>query len=600
MVYEDEDEKVKSTYIGDFVVSEKIRTYGGKRGMNIKLLVCYHKPAELLKDEIMTPIHVGRALAKKRMDQKSDSYKWLMDNLIGDDTGDNISEKNGSYNEMTALYWAWKNYEQLGNPDYVGLMHYRRHFILRDGEIDVVNFDDMNEHYFEEINYSVEQMKAFIDGCDYVAHIGKVKNVYQHYIENHRKEDIDLAFEILYEKYPEYKQIAKEYFAGDLSNFCNMFIFSKKIFFEYCEWIFDILAEFERRVDLTEKRLFISERLTGVFIAKLMKDKALKHKIVPIAFVDEPAKIPVIMPYKAEEQYAIATTIVSMLKNKKECTKYDIKLVSRKEASLEEKEKFEFLQKYYGNCNIEFHVLDVEQEYYPIYISEMFKDINKCIYMSEKNIVLKDLSEFFRICSVDDYYAVGVEKEGKCSTVFLVLNCKLLRSHGITQKAQHEIVKGEDATELWNMLLKGQLGYIPPYLITVESYLELKGILNNLKSRGQYQFETTWTPIILFDEKTPWENPQGVLSLYWWENVSSVPSMFGFVNYVEEKLVNNLNENQKEINKENVKKENRTGKKVYYTWDSYPLWMKVKIYCNNHGVKQTVKHAFEQIVGGAV
>lgn len=54
--------------------------------------------------------------------------------MIGDDTGDNISALNDSYNEMTALYWAWKNYDKLGNPDYIGLMHYRRHFVLNEGK----------------------------------------------------------------------------------------------------------------------------------------------------------------------------------------------------------------------------------------------------------------------------------------------------------------------------------------------------------------------------------------------------------------------------------------------------------------------------------
>lgn len=33
----------------------------------VKLLICYHKPAYLLKDNVMTPIHVGRANAKVRM-----------------------------------------------------------------------------------------------------------------------------------------------------------------------------------------------------------------------------------------------------------------------------------------------------------------------------------------------------------------------------------------------------------------------------------------------------------------------------------------------------------------------------------------------------
>ena len=103
------------------------KTHMEKKGIKVKLLVCYHKPDVLLKDDVLTPIHVGRALARKRMKADDPRLKWLLENTIGDDTGDNISEKNDSYNELTALYWAWKNYGELGDPDYIGLMHYRRH-----------------------------------------------------------------------------------------------------------------------------------------------------------------------------------------------------------------------------------------------------------------------------------------------------------------------------------------------------------------------------------------------------------------------------------------------------------------------------------------
>ena len=34
---------------------------------SIKLLIAYHNQETLLKDDIFTPIHVGRALARKRM-----------------------------------------------------------------------------------------------------------------------------------------------------------------------------------------------------------------------------------------------------------------------------------------------------------------------------------------------------------------------------------------------------------------------------------------------------------------------------------------------------------------------------------------------------
>ena len=87
---------------------------------NLKILVAYHKKSPIVKNEVFLPIHLGHG----------DDYDYLAQNMIGDDTGDNISDKNLTYNEFTAVYWAWKNYDKIGNPDYIGLNHYRRFFIF--------------------------------------------------------------------------------------------------------------------------------------------------------------------------------------------------------------------------------------------------------------------------------------------------------------------------------------------------------------------------------------------------------------------------------------------------------------------------------------
>lgn len=45
--------------------------------------------------------------------------------MIGDDTGDNISDKNREYCELTGIYWTWKNYDKLENPDYIGFIPFK-------------------------------------------------------------------------------------------------------------------------------------------------------------------------------------------------------------------------------------------------------------------------------------------------------------------------------------------------------------------------------------------------------------------------------------------------------------------------------------------
>ena len=79
--------------------------------IDIKVIVATHKKYRIPEDNIYLPLHVGR-------EGKEDlGYR-------GDNEGNNISLKNDSYCEITALYWVWKNL----NCDYIGLCHYRRYF----------------------------------------------------------------------------------------------------------------------------------------------------------------------------------------------------------------------------------------------------------------------------------------------------------------------------------------------------------------------------------------------------------------------------------------------------------------------------------------
>ena len=79
------------------------------------ILVCCHKPYNCLKDDNFLPIQVGKSISRIDI------------GIIGDDTGDNLSNKNKSYCELTGIYWFWKNRPI---PKYVGLYHYRRYFMF--------------------------------------------------------------------------------------------------------------------------------------------------------------------------------------------------------------------------------------------------------------------------------------------------------------------------------------------------------------------------------------------------------------------------------------------------------------------------------------
>ena len=86
------------------------------------------------------------------------------------------------------------------------------------------------------------------------------------------KKDLDIVRNIIELKYPEYITTYDKIMNGNKIYFYNMFIASKDVFDNYCEWLFNILFELEKDVDLTDyndyqKRIygFISERLLNVY-----------------------------------------------------------------------------------------------------------------------------------------------------------------------------------------------------------------------------------------------------------------------------------------------------------------------------------------------
>lgn len=133
----------------------------------IKILLAYHKEDVLLKDDVLTPIHAGREVALQS--KSPEEFQWLLKNTVGDDTGENISAKNSLYNEMTTIYWAWKNMNKLENPDYIGFMHYRRHFMFSTRPKPIYEYyDEIDAKYLKSINYNKESIRKLLNDYDFI------------------------------------------------------------------------------------------------------------------------------------------------------------------------------------------------------------------------------------------------------------------------------------------------------------------------------------------------------------------------------------------------------------------------------------------------
>lgn len=582
-------------------------------GSRIKILICYHKPDYLLKDDILTPIHVGRYLAKKVMSENDDQYKWLHSNLIGDDTGDNISEKNSSYNELTAVYWAWKNYEELGNPEYIGLMHYRRHFVFREMK-DVVDVfvDKIDDNYFSLINYTKESiMKLLSDGSS-IFHEGKVDSIRKHYADNHNVSDLDSAISIIDEICPSYSTTAHNYLKQDRGSFCNMFIFPKDLFFEYCEWLFKILKTYEDRHDLSEKRLFISERLTGIFIQKKIND-GISFINLPITLIKEPITVPIAMPWTGD-LFSTAVTIISHILKKNKTTSYKFYIIG-----YPNEYQSECLMRLSVDFGFDFEIINptdclkqygldvISDDCYPLILHLLLPKIGKCIYLNNKLLSTQDESEFYRTCNVDDFWISGIPESNDNPTCehrkiildLLVLNLKRFRDHNVQDEYEHIIAEGvSNPVEILHLACGPNIGYCPPWFYKKVINKNRTDLFDSQKNRGSCQYEAGWSSYVYYNEYSPIYSMQGIYSILWWNVASKVPGYIQQPNFDIGRTWDTMVEQQHRINQTSdeppasiksrrVKKDDLIESKMHKFKNAY----------EKHGFKEAVRLGFKYIRG---
>lgn len=210
--------------------------------MAVKIFTMTHKKFDEPRDPIYVPLHVGKINANDL-------------GYLGDDTGENISDMNCYYSELTGLYWIWKNFK---SSDYVGLCHYRRYLINEQGSVFTESeFDAILKKYDIITSKRLQYDFTYFDG----------------YEQAHNINDLIETGKVLKEKYPEYYVVYERLVHSNESYFGNIMVTSKELFDEYASWLFDIFFEVQKRIDVSSyddyhKRVFgfISEFLLLVWV----------------------------------------------------------------------------------------------------------------------------------------------------------------------------------------------------------------------------------------------------------------------------------------------------------------------------------------------
>lgn len=391
----------------------------------VKIFITYKDKHRIISSDIIKPIQTGRVLSEENFE-----------GMIGDDTGDSISILNPYFCELSAVYWIWKHYEEIGNPEYIGFMHYRRHFLFgnKDYKPDyfgLVKFDDVDEDYLKNDLTDDDNIEKIVTGYDAIfpqkidIKTDKCKTNYEQFKQNHIISDYDSAISILKDKYPEYYEYAQMYNKSSLAYFLDMFIMKKELFFRYCSWIFDILFELKNVIsfdrDSTENRAlgYVAERLTGIFLTKLASEN-LSVKEVPVSFIANELnyaeekiedEIPVVI--SSSDFYVPYTSVMlqSLKEHVCEDNKYRIVIMTQ-DMSVENKRilkkqietnniKIKFINlknklKQFKNRKIKLEHVGVET-YSRLFIPELLYNYDKCVYLDGDIICLDDIKKLYDI-----------------------------------------------------------------------------------------------------------------------------------------------------------------------------------------------------------
>lgn len=232
--------------------------------MDIRIVVAAHKAYWMPDDPMYLPLHVGRCGCGDI-------------GFSGDDTGEHISDRNRTYCELTGLYWAWKNLD----AEYVGLVHYRRHFAGK----------RWGEKRARVITQA--QLVKRLERCDVLLPQKRhyfIENTYDQYVHAHHAQDLNVTRDILVQSHPRYVQAFDACMKRESGHRFNMLVMKREKLKSYCTFLFSVLFELERRLDITaysdyDARVFgfVGERLLDVWL----EANDIDYEDIPYVFMEK-------------------------------------------------------------------------------------------------------------------------------------------------------------------------------------------------------------------------------------------------------------------------------------------------------------------------
>ena len=407
--------------------------------MKAKIYLSYFNDSQRIENEVLTPIQVGADISSVDL------------NMLKDNSGDNISDLNPFYCEMTGVYWAWKNDEA---SDYVGAFHYRRLFDFNIDRIrsrdphGMILYHSPDSNMYDEFKLDEASIKSLLLDYDallpeeYDVEVIGFDSLYEHYCNapHHFKKDIDLSIEVVHELYPNDLIGYKNHLQQSKMFATNMFVLRRDIFESMCSWLFPILDTVYEKIDMTgysvqEKRVigYLSERLMSYYLTKyIVGNSDLAHIQMGRLFLNATAKLPeepsipntnlpiMTLALASDQNYVghLGSLLASIEDNHDNSVFLDIIVLDGGLNTVEHKQlnnivkhrdniKLSFIKMAGMFKEISMHSHFTEPTLYRLYLPEILTQRNKILYLDTDMTVVDSLQPLYET-DIEGYYAAAV------------------------------------------------------------------------------------------------------------------------------------------------------------------------------------------------
>lgn len=247
--------------------------------------------------------------------------------------------------------------------------------------------------------------------------------------------DLDIMREVVKEKYPEYVDDMESYLKGKMTCLCNMYIMKKDLFQEYAAWLFDILGECEKRMDMSDYSIealrtpgHLAERLLSIFYFHVKRTRNLKIKTLQTVVFFNTDPVVHLKPAYAENNNAVvlsaneyyvpylAAVLESIRANSNDDQNYDL-IIMHRDISMGSQDRLKKQLEDHQNITLRF--LDIRryekpfkklflrghfalETYFRLLMPQILADYDKAVYIDSDLVVNADIAELYAT-DVDGY-----------------------------------------------------------------------------------------------------------------------------------------------------------------------------------------------------